>query len=151
MSGEHSALIAPLGAAGRAEEIIIRISEAIQLGLLSDGERLPAEADFAQQFGVSPVTLREAIATLRERGLIETRGVGPAVRSYAGSPSRTRLRTFSASVVCPQPRCETCPMSMWPSLGTPPNWLPSEPARRMSAGSSAWPTNWLAPAHEASA
>lgn len=73
MSGEHTTLIAPLGAAGRADEIVVRLSEAIQLGLLSDGERLPSEAEFAQQFGVSPVTLREAIATLRERGLIETR------------------------------------------------------------------------------
>ncbi|MEV0057989.1 GntR family transcriptional regulator [Saccharopolyspora shandongensis] len=73
MDGERTALIAPLGSAGRADEIAIRITEAIQLGLLRDGERLPPESEFAAQFGVSPVTLREAIAELRDRGLVETR------------------------------------------------------------------------------
>ena len=73
MASEHTALIAPLTSAGRADEVSLRIAEAIKLGLLVDGERLPPESEFAQQFGVSPVTLREAIATLRERGLVETR------------------------------------------------------------------------------
>lgn len=105
MGAEHSILIAPLGAAGRADEIAVRISEAIQLGLLSDGERLPPEAEFAQQFGVSPVTLREAIATLRERGLIETRRGrtgGSFVRRAAEpdeSPDIARLRGLSATAL----------------------------------------------------
>lgn len=105
MGAEHSILIAPLGAAGRADEIVLRISEAIQLGLLSDGERLPPEAEFAQQFGVSPVTLREAIATLRERGLIETRRGrtgGSFVRRPAEpdeTPDIARLRTLSATTL----------------------------------------------------
>jgi len=66
-------LIGPLASAGRADEITVRIAEAIQLGLFSDGEQLPPEAKFAQELGVSPVTLREAFANLRERGLVETR------------------------------------------------------------------------------
>lgn len=103
MSFEHTALIAPLGAAGRADEIALRISEAIQLGLLSDGEKLPPELDFAQQFGVSPVTLREAIATLRDRGLVETRRGrhgGTFVRRLAEpdeAPDVARLRDLSAT------------------------------------------------------
>lgn len=103
MSAERTTLIAPLGAVGRADEITVRISEAIQLGLLSDGERLPPEAEFAQQFGVSPVTLREAIATLRERGLIETRrgrNGGSFVRRVAEpdeGPDLARLRALSAT------------------------------------------------------
>ncbi|GAA3541141.1 GntR family transcriptional regulator [Nocardioides daeguensis] len=105
MGTDHSILIAPLGATGRADEVAVRISEAIQLGLLTDGERLPPEAEFAQQFGVSPVTLREAIATLRERGLIETRRGrtgGSFVRRAAEpdeKPDVARLRGMSATAL----------------------------------------------------
>ena len=105
MGAEHSILIAPLGAAGRADEIVVRISEAIQLGLLADGERLPPEAEFAQQFGVSPVTLRDAIATLRERGLIKTRRgrTGGSFVCGAAEPDESldiaRLRRLSATAL----------------------------------------------------
>lgn len=73
MAIDRTTLIAPLASTARAEEIGSRIAEAIQLGLLLDGERLPAEPELAQHFGVSPVTLRDALSTLRERGLVETR------------------------------------------------------------------------------
>lgn len=58
---------------GRAGEIADRLTEAIHLGLFRDGQQLPPEAEFAQQLGVAPMTLRESISTLRERGLVETR------------------------------------------------------------------------------
>lgn len=70
---DTSAMIAPLTAASRAEEIAARLTEAIHLGLIADGEQLPPEAELAQQFGVATMTLRESIASLRERGLVETR------------------------------------------------------------------------------
>ena len=74
MIGRHAvSLIAPLAAAGRAEEVVFRVGQAIQLGLLNDGEQLPPEAEFAGQLGVSAMTLREALAILRQRGLVETR------------------------------------------------------------------------------
>ena len=66
-------LFAPLDEGGRAETVARRLARAIRLGLLLDGERLPAESDLAGQFGVSTVTLREALATLRQMGLVETR------------------------------------------------------------------------------
>jgi DNA-binding FadR family transcriptional regulator len=66
-------IFAPLDAGGRAETVARRLIQAITLGLLLDGERLPAESQLASQFGVSPVTLREALAMLRDMGLVETR------------------------------------------------------------------------------
>jgi len=66
-------LFAPLEAGGRAETVARRLVQAITLGLLLDGERLPAESQLARQFRVSPVTLREALAMLRDMGLVETR------------------------------------------------------------------------------
>ncbi len=66
-----------------------RITEAIHLGLLDDGERLPVEVDLAAQFGVAPMTVREALATLREQELVETRrgrSGGSFVRRPEGPP-----------------------------------------------------------------
>jgi GntR family transcriptional regulator, transcriptional repressor for pyruvate dehydrogenase complex len=72
--GRHSvSLISPLAAAGRADEVVQRVSQAIQLGLFVDGEQLPPETEFAAQLGVSAMTLRESLATLRQQGLVETR------------------------------------------------------------------------------
>ena len=58
---------------GRAEQAAQRIGEAIRLGLILDGERLPSEVQLSEQLGIATVTLREALATLREQGLIVTR------------------------------------------------------------------------------
>jgi DNA-binding FadR family transcriptional regulator len=66
-------LFAPIDEGGRAETVARRLTQAIGLGLLLDGERLPAENDLAEQFGVSPLTLRGALATLRSMGLVTTR------------------------------------------------------------------------------
>ncbi len=100
---EHAGLIAPLGSAGRADEIAARLTEAIHLGLIADGDRLPAELDFAQQLGVSPMTLREAIAALRRRGLVETRRGrhgGTFVKRVVEPPeARDRRRLAETSVL----------------------------------------------------
>ncbi|MNM72940.1 putative L-lactate dehydrogenase operon regulatory protein [compost metagenome] len=58
---------------GRTEEVVRRLMEAIDLGLFAEGQQLPSETELAMQFGVATVTLREALAYLRQRGAIETR------------------------------------------------------------------------------
>lgn len=83
-------LFAPLDAGGRAETVVRRLTQAISLGLLLDGERLPAESHLAGQFGVSPVTLREALAILRTMGLLETRR-GRRGGSFIHAPEDLRL------------------------------------------------------------
>lgn len=57
----------------RAEAIVNRITKAIALGMLKVGERLPTEAALSEMFGVAGATLREALAELREQGIVETR------------------------------------------------------------------------------
>ena len=69
----RAAVFAPLEGAGRAELVSQRLTDAIVLGVLGDGERLPSEADLAKQFGVAIVTAREALETLRDNGLVVTR------------------------------------------------------------------------------
>ena len=58
---------------GRTEEVVRRLMEAIDLGLYGEGQQLPSETELAGQFGVATVTLRDALAYLRQRGVIETR------------------------------------------------------------------------------
>jgi DNA-binding FadR family transcriptional regulator len=71
------AVFAPLGGAGRAGLVEQRLTDAIALGVLAHGERLPREADLAKSLGVATVTAREALESLRDKGLIKTvRGRG---------------------------------------------------------------------------
>lgn len=73
----QGAVFAPLGGAGRAGLVEQRLTDAIVLGVLATGERLPCEADLAQSLGVATVTAREALEALRDKGLIKTvRGRG---------------------------------------------------------------------------
>ena len=52
----------------------------IQQGDLKPGDKLPTEAAMSKDFGVSRTVIREAIAQLRNEGMIETRqGVGAFV------------------------------------------------------------------------
>ncbi len=69
----RTSVFAPLGAGGRSEAVVQRLTEAINLGLIASGERLPVESELAAQFRVSSATLREALAILREQGLVATR------------------------------------------------------------------------------
>jgi DNA-binding FadR family transcriptional regulator len=64
---------APLRAPNASELIVRRIGEAIGSGVLSPGEQLPSEIELATMLAVAPMTLRQAIAILREAGMVETR------------------------------------------------------------------------------
>ncbi len=66
-------MVEDAGATSNGVGIADRLASSISLGLYSLGERLPTEVDLARQFGVAVATLRKALATLRERGLVETR------------------------------------------------------------------------------
>nr|WP_240746920.1 GntR family transcriptional regulator [Cryptosporangium phraense] len=85
----------------RTELVTHRLADAIVLGLLIHDEQLPSETDLANGFGVSTVTVREALTILRQRGLIETRrgrGGGSFVRSPgedAPGALHDRLRDLS--------------------------------------------------------
>lgn len=56
------------------------IADRINAGELTPGERLPNERDLAIDYDVSPITVRHAIAVLRDRDLVVTlRGKGTYV------------------------------------------------------------------------
>ncbi|MFC7486790.1 FadR/GntR family transcriptional regulator [Knoellia sp. CPCC 206453] len=55
------------------ETTVEQLATAIRLGVFVDGEQLPPERDLAERLGVARNTLRDAIAALRESGLVATR------------------------------------------------------------------------------
>jgi GntR family transcriptional repressor for pyruvate dehydrogenase complex len=78
---------------GNAFECAVeQLATAIRLGALADGELLPPERELSERLGVSRNTLREAIAALRDSGLVATRrGRSGGTRvTYGGeAPSST--------------------------------------------------------------
>ncbi|MEM8664514.1 MAG: FCD domain-containing protein [Pseudomonadota bacterium] len=56
-----------------AEKVAASLTEKIVAGDLADGARLPSERDLIDEFGVSRTVVREAIAMLANRGLVENR------------------------------------------------------------------------------
>jgi GntR family transcriptional repressor for pyruvate dehydrogenase complex len=104
--GGRAAVFAPLETGRRADAVVRRLADGIALGLLVPDEQLPSEAELADTFGVSPVTIREALTMLREQGLVATRrgrGGGSFIRDVRGDGRRAasalhdRLRAVSPS------------------------------------------------------
>ncbi|WP_086811424.1 GntR family transcriptional regulator [Streptomyces murinus] len=99
--GTRRAVFSPVDNRARVDTVVRRLGDAIELGLLADGEQLPGESELAGQLGVSTVTLREALMALRQQGLLITRR-GRGGGSFVALPElpaeerlRTRLRGWS--------------------------------------------------------
>jgi DNA-binding FadR family transcriptional regulator len=68
-----SAVFRPVRAGNAFEEAVERLLQAIKLGVVTYGERLPPERELAPRLSVSRVTLREAIRALQQEGYVESR------------------------------------------------------------------------------
>jgi len=75
--------VAKLPALNRVDEVARELMSRIRSGELTPPMRLPSELTMAQQFGVSRTVIREAIARLKNEGLVTTRqGSGAFVRDW---------------------------------------------------------------------
>ncbi len=63
----------PVQARRAFEEVALQIRAQLSSGELRPGDRLPAERDLAEQFGLSRNTVREALRTLEISGVLEFR------------------------------------------------------------------------------
>lgn len=97
-------LFVPVQAGGvLADHVAQKIADAVEMGLIADGEQLPSETELSVQLGVSTVTLRAALLILRQQGLVETRrgrNGGSFVRSSgvaSESKSVERLESMTPS------------------------------------------------------
>jgi DNA-binding FadR family transcriptional regulator len=103
----HRTVFTPIRQGSAVAEAVARLGQAIAIGLLRPGDQLPRETKLAQSLGISVVTLREALAILREAGLVETRrgrsggtfvsGSLPRTAAFPSSPlpPEAELRDFS--------------------------------------------------------
>src|SRR6478735_6311168 len=83
-------LLRPVRGHHAFEACVEQLATAIRLGVYPLGTTLPPERDLATRLAVSRATLREAMAALREAGLVETtrgRGGGTGVTLKPGTPS----------------------------------------------------------------
>lgn len=93
----RTAAFAPIGDEGRAQLVETRLVQAISSGAFIEGERLPTENELSQLLGVAVVTVREALLSLRHRGLIEThrgRNGGSFVRSSLGAIAEVNAQSL---------------------------------------------------------
>jgi GntR family transcriptional regulator, transcriptional repressor for pyruvate dehydrogenase complex len=97
--GDHlsDTVLQPVRGHHAFEACVERLGTAIRLGVFPRGTTLPSERDLATRLAVSRATLREAMAALRETGLVETRrgrGGGTVVTLRPTSPTaRSAART----------------------------------------------------------
>jgi len=71
---------------GRASEGVVRqIKVAIHTGALRPGDSLPSERELTERFGISRVTVRDALRTLEATGLVEIR-VGAHGGAFVTAP-----------------------------------------------------------------
>lgn len=73
MDAAGDALFRPVRTGNAFEETVERLLQAIKLGVVPPGERLPAERELAVRLNISRVTLREALHALQESGFVESR------------------------------------------------------------------------------
>ncbi|MCU1694237.1 MAG: bacterial regulatory s, gntR family protein [Mycobacterium sp.] len=68
----NASVFSPISATSAPEAVVRRLTEAIAAGSLRAGEKLPREDELAKTLGVAPMTLRQALASMRELNLVET-------------------------------------------------------------------------------
>jgi GntR family transcriptional repressor for pyruvate dehydrogenase complex len=74
------------------DQVIERIETLIFNGQLKPGDRLPAERELGEQFGVSRTVIREAVKSLQEKGLVDIRpGVGTFIHDGSSEIMRKSL------------------------------------------------------------
>jgi DNA-binding FadR family transcriptional regulator len=90
--------VTPVVVRSAAAQVADQIVEAIREQRLSPGDRLPAERDLAQRFGVSRPTIREALAALELAGIVQSyKGKGTLIIATA-----SQVASWGVEVLPPQ-------------------------------------------------
>src|SRR5947209_9808864 len=76
-------MLKPIGKQRVAEEIVQQLRSLILRGHYATGDKLPPERKLAEELGVNRASLREAIKSLEQMGLVKTRqGDGTRVLDF---------------------------------------------------------------------
>jgi DNA-binding FadR family transcriptional regulator len=91
-------LFVPVAVTRASSAIADQVRTAIVSGKLKQGERLPPERELAAQFGVSRVTVRDALRALEAMGLVEIR-VGARGGAFVRAPSGSLVAQAMADMI----------------------------------------------------
>ncbi len=81
-----------------SHSVVLQIEQLILRGILRPGERLPSERVLSEKMGVSRPSLREAVADLQDRGLLDSRaGAGLYVSESLGASFPAALSQLFAT------------------------------------------------------
>ena len=87
----------------RASQVIVeQIRLLVRNGRLKPGDRLPSERDLCERFGVSRVTMREALRVLEASGIVQIR-VGARGGAFVTTPTSDRLGEGLADLISLSP------------------------------------------------
>jgi GntR family transcriptional regulator len=76
-------------------QLFLVLHDEIDRGVIAPGDALPTEQTLCDQFGVSRITVRRALADLADQGYIERRqGVGSFVREHDSSEPSSAGRSY---------------------------------------------------------
>lgn len=92
-SGQHpegQGLFSPVSPTRVSQVIVDQIKDLVRNGSLNPGDRLPSERDLCGQFGVSRVTIREALRVLETNGMVTIK-VGAHGGAFLTTPSTELL------------------------------------------------------------
>jgi GntR family transcriptional regulator, transcriptional repressor for pyruvate dehydrogenase complex len=95
---DSSELFTPVTVARASSAIADQIRTAIVSGRIRAGERLSPERELAEQFGVSRVTVRDALRSLEAMGLLEVR-VGARGGAFVTTPTGSRVAQAMSDMV----------------------------------------------------
>jgi GntR family transcriptional regulator, transcriptional repressor for pyruvate dehydrogenase complex len=87
---EHTKAFRPVRLARASDEVVQQIKALIFGGRLATGDPLPSEKDLTEQFGLSRITIRDALRVLESEGLIEIK-VGARGGAFVAQPSAHRV------------------------------------------------------------
>ena len=87
---EPTIAFVPIRPTRASSDVIAQIRRAILSGQYRPGDRLPTEREMAQQFGVSRVTVRDALRALEANGLVRVK-VGGQGGPYVAEPDISLL------------------------------------------------------------
>ncbi|MBF8185461.1 FadR family transcriptional regulator [Nonomuraea sp. K274] len=102
-SADPSELFSRVNVDRVSQVIVDQIKHLIRDGRLSSGDRLPSERELCQRFGVSRVTVREALRVLEASGLVTIK-VGSHGGAFLTSPSAERLGAGLADLISLTPQ-----------------------------------------------
>jgi GntR family transcriptional regulator, transcriptional repressor for pyruvate dehydrogenase complex len=91
-------MFSPVNVDRVSQVIVDQVKLLIRDGRLQPGDRLPSERELCQRFGVSRVTVREALRVLEASGLLAIR-VGAHGGAFLTSPSTERLSEGLADLI----------------------------------------------------